>query len=38
MFFGFANIYRRFIKNVSRIAVRLTSMLWATDEFAGDES
>ncbi len=30
MFLGFANFYRRFIKNFSRIAAPLTSMLWTT--------
>ena len=32
VFLGFANFYRRFIKNFSRIATPLTSILWTTSE------
>ncbi len=38
MFLGFANFYRRFIKNFSRIAAPLTSMLRTTNESIGDET
>ncbi len=32
VFLDFANFYRRFIKNFSRIAAPFTSMLWTTNE------
>ncbi len=38
VFLGFANFYRRFIRNFSRIAVPLTSMLRTTNESTGDET
>ncbi len=38
MFLGFANFYRRFIRNFSIITALLTSMLWTTNELTGDET
>ncbi len=38
VFLGFANFYKRFIRNLSRIAVLLTSMLRTTNELTGDET
>ncbi len=37
VFLGFANFYKRFIKNFSRIAAPFTSMLQTTNESTGDE-
>ncbi len=37
MFLGFANFYKRFIRNFSRIAVPPTSILQTTDESTGNE-
>ncbi len=37
VFLGFANFYKRFIRNFSRIAAPLTSMLQTTDESTGNE-
>ncbi len=38
VFLGFANFYRRFIKNFNRIAAPLTSMLRTTDKSTGNSS
>ncbi len=38
VFLGFANFYRRFIRNFSRIAAPLTSMLRTTNESIGDKT
>ncbi len=38
VFLGFANFYRRFIRNFSRIAAPLTSMLRTTNELTEDET
>ncbi len=38
VFLGFANFYRRFIRNFSRIAAPLTSMLQTTNKLTGDET
>ncbi len=34
VFLGFANFYKRFIRNFSKIAVLHTSMLWTTNDEA----
>ncbi len=38
VFLGFANLYRRFIRNFNKIAVPLISMLRTTNESTGDET
>ncbi len=38
VFLGFANFYKRFIRNFNRIAALLTSMLRTTNELTGDET
>ncbi len=38
MFLGFANFYKRFIRNFSRIAAPPTSMLRTTNESTGDKT
>ncbi len=38
VFLGFANIYRRFIKNFSRLAALLTSIIQTTDKSTGNSS
>ncbi len=38
VFLGFANFYRRFIRNFSRIATPLTLMLRTTNKSTGDET
>ena len=37
VFLGFANFYRKFIRNFSKIATSLTSMLWTTNKAADNE-